>query len=321
VSEPVEVVTVGETMGLLTADEIGPWRSGHRMVLGIAGAESNVAVGVRRLGHSVAWVSRVGDDPVGRLAIRELRGEGVDVSHVVVDDGAPTGFMFKVHRTTATSEVIYARAGSAASRLSAADLPAELIESARVLHVTGITPALSASAHEAVARAIAIAREHGVPVSLDVNHRAALWSAQEATRVLRELVPQCTLVFASEQEAELVVGKVRECSPSEAAAAIAALGPAHVVVKRGELGYVALIEGRSYAGEAVRVPVADPVGAGDAFVAGYLACWLDGTAPEVALETANLAAAFVVAVPGDWEGFPTRAELAAFATRTDAVTR
>jgi 2-dehydro-3-deoxygluconokinase len=316
----VDVVTVGETMGLLSADEIGPWRSGHRMVLGIAGAESNVAVGVRRLGRSAAWISRVGNDPIGRLIVRELRGEGVDVSHVVVDDVAPTGFMFKVHRTTATSEVMYARSGSAASRLCPGDLPEGLIASARVLHLTGITPALSASARETVERAVQVAHDHRVPISLDVNHRNALWSRSEASLVLRALVPHCTLVFASEHEATLLAA-ADDGSAAASAVAIAALGPSHVLVKRGELGYAALIEGRSYAGDAVAVTVADPVGAGDAFVAGYLTRWLDGATPEEALETANLAGAFVVAVPGDWEGLPTRAELASFAARTDAVTR
>jgi 2-dehydro-3-deoxygluconokinase len=313
-----EVVTLGETMGLLTAGEIGPWRNGHAMVLGIAGAESNVAIGVRRLGHSVAWIARVGDDPIGRLVLRELRAEGVDTTHAIVDPGAPTGLMFKVHRTTATSEVSYVRAGSAGSRLAISDAPDDVIATARVLHVTGITTALSASAREAVVHAVDVACEHGVPVCLDVNHRASLWSAAEASAVLRQIAARCTFVFASEHEAELMVGPG---SPAAAAAAIAALGPAHAVVKRGGLGYVAVVDGTPYAGAAVVVPVADPVGAGDAFVAGYLASWLEGASPEQCLDVANLAGAFVVAVPGDWEGLPTKAELAAFASRTDAVTR
>jgi len=316
--EAVEVVTLGETMGLLSADEIGPWRTGHKMVLGIAGAESNVAVGLRRLGHSVAWVARVGDDPIGRLTLRELRAEGIELANVVVDSEAASGFMFKVHRTTASSEVIYARAGSAGSRLRVGDVPDGVIAAARLLHITGITMAISASARQAVVHAVDVACEHGVPVSLDVNHRAALWSDTEATAVLRELAHRCTFVFASEPEAALLVGPR---SPADAAAAIAALGPSHVLVKRGERGYVALVSGVAYADAAVVVPVADPVGAGDAFVAGYLASWLAGETPERCLETANLAGAFVVAVPGDWEGLPTRAELAAFASRTDAVTR
>lgn len=313
-----ELVTLGETMGLLAADEIGPLRSGHRMVLGVAGAESNVAIGVRRLGHDTAWIGRVGADPVGRLVLRELRAEGVDVSHAITDPAAPNGFMLKVRRTTATSEVIYARRGSAGSRLCADDVPADLVAAAKVVHVTGITLALSPSARGAVSRAVDIAGSNGVPVCLDVNHRSALWDDAEAGPVLRDLIGRCDLVFASENEAALVVGP-RE--PADAACALARLGPRHAVVKRGELGYVACVDGELFDDAAVTVPVADPVGAGDAFVAGYLASWLDGASPAESLRAANLAGAFVVAVPGDWEGSPTRAELAAFANRTDAVTR
>src|SRR5207237_928750 len=192
----VDLVTFGETMGLLAADEIGPLRSGHRMVLGIAGSESNVAVGVRRLGHSVAWTGRVGADPIGRLVLRELRAEDVDVSRAIVDAGAPTGFMVKVHRTTATSEIIYSRRGSAGSRLCPEDLDPDLISRARILHVTGITPALSSSAWECVVAAVDLARARDVRVSLDINHRTALWTDPEASTALLELAPRCDFLFA-----------------------------------------------------------------------------------------------------------------------------
>jgi 2-dehydro-3-deoxygluconokinase len=317
-AEPIELVTFGETMGLLATDELGPLRNGHRMVLGMAGAESNVAIGVRRLGHTVAWVGRVGADPVGRLILRELRAEGVDLSHAVVDTDASTGFMLKVHRTTATSEVIYARRNSAGSALSPADVPAELVAHARLLHITGITPALSDSARDAVTAAIEIARAHDVRVSLDINHRSTLWSDDAARAVLTKLVEHCDFIFASENEAALVVGSR---SALDAAHALADLGAGHAVVKRGDRGYIAWIDGAAHSGAAHSVPVADPVGAGDGFVAGYLASWLDGATPDEALRTANLVGACVVAVSGDWEGLPTRAELEAFGARTDAVTR
>lgn len=313
-----ELVTLGETMGVLAAADIGPLRNGHRMVLGVAGAESNVAIGVARLGHRAAWIGRVGADQVGRLVLRELRGEGVDISHAVADPGAPNGLMLKVHRTSATAEVMYARRGSAGSRLCPDDVPADVVATARVLHVTGVTPALSGTARAAVRHAVEIARASDVVVSLDLNHRASLWSDDDASAVLRDLVKQCDIVFASENEAALLL---EACDPADAAARLAELGPRHAIVKRGEHGYVARVDGESFSGAAAPVPVADPVGAGDAFVAGYLASWLDGADPAHALETANLAGAFAVAVPGDWEGLPTRAELAAFANRADAVTR
>ena len=313
-----ELVTLGETMGVLAASEIGPLRGGQQMTLGVAGAESNIAIGVSRLGHRAAWIGRVGADAVGRMVLRELRAEGVDISHAIADGDAPNGLMMKVRRTTATSEVTYARRDSAGSRLRPDDIPADVVAAARVLHVTGVTTALSQTARAAVLRAVEIARSTGVTVSLDLNHRASLWSDDEASAVFRDLVKQCDLVFTSENEAALVVGR---CTPADTAARLAELGPQHAVVKRGDLGYVALVEGELFSGPAMSVPVADPVGAGDAFVAGYLASWLDGAAPAQALETANLIGAFAVASPGDWEGLPTRDELAAFTRRTDAVTR
>lgn len=314
----VDLVTLGETMGLLAAGDIGPLRNGHRMVLGIAGAESNVAVGVCRLGRSASWVGRVGADPIGSLVLRELRAEGVDVLHATTDADAPTGLMMKVRRTSATFDVRYVRRGSAGSRLCVDDVDAGLVAAARVLHVTGITPALSASARAAVDFAVTTAHASGVPVSLDVNHRNALWSDAEAKAVLRGLAQRCDLLFASEDEAALIVGAR---SPEDSLRALTDLGPRHVVMKRGERGYLASIHGTIYADLALPVPVVDVVGAGDAFVAGYLASWLDGASTADALRTANHAGAFVVAVPGDWEGLPTRAELEAFASRTDDVTR
>lgn len=313
-----EFVTIGETMGLLSADEIGPLRSGHRMQLGVAGAESNVAIGVRRLGHTASWVGRVGADPIGNLVLRELRAEQIDVEHAIVDGFAPNGLMLKARRTMATSEVKYFRRDSAGSRLEPADVPRDLVAAARILHLTGITPALSSTACEAVLHAIDVAREAHVLVSFDVNYRAALWSQADASNALRKLVQHCDVLFASENEAALLVDAD---GPSAAARKLAELGPRQTIVKRGELGYTACIDGELLSAPAINVPVADPVGAGDAFVAGYLASCLDGATAAESLETANLTGAFVVAVPGDWEGAPTRAELMAFANRTDAVNR
>jgi 2-dehydro-3-deoxygluconokinase len=186
------------------------------------------------------------------------------------------------------------------------------------LHVTGITMALSESARDCVHAAVDVALAHGVRVSMDVNHRTALWTDDAARTALLELVSRCNFIFASDHEAALLVG---ERSPVDLAQALADLGPRHAIVKRGELGYVASIDGELHSGAALTVPVADPVGAGDAFVAGYLASWLDGADPADSLRTANRAGAFVVAVSGDWEGLPTRAELIAFGAGGDPVTR
>jgi 2-dehydro-3-deoxygluconokinase len=313
-----ELVTLGESMALLAAPRVGLLRHARCLDLSVAGAESNVAIGVRRLGRTAAWVSRVGDDEFGRLVTGTVAAEGVDTGYVAVDPGAPTGLMVKERRSGTVTRVVYYRSGSAASRLSPSDVDEALIGSARLLHVTGITPALSAGARDAVRAAVSIARAAGVPVSLDFNYRAALWDAAAAGAELAELTRQADVVFATEPEARLVV---QGGNPLSLARELAELGPRHVLVKRGARGVVALLDGGPYELPARPVDVVDPVGAGDAFAAAYLAELIGGRPVAECLHTATVAGAFAVTVPGDWEGLPSRAELALLDGDPDDVHR
>ncbi|WP_432572676.1 sugar kinase [Kineococcus sp. SYSU DK005] len=301
------VLTLGETMALARSEAPGPLAHARSLALGTGGAESNVAVALARLGTPVTWVGRVGADSLGELVLRELRAEGVDVA-AVVDPGAPTGLMVKERRTGERSRVWYYRAGSAGSRLHRDDVPRGALAGAALLHVTGITPALSASAADAVEHAVDAARAAGALVSLDVNHRSALWPAHEAGPVLARLARRVDVVFAGDDEAAMLVGPRED--PLELAHALAALGPAQAVVKLGALGAVAVVDGAEHRRAAVPVTVVDTVGAGDGFVAGYLAELLRGCDVEQRLRTAVRVGAFACQVPGDWEGMPRRAELA-----------
>jgi 2-dehydro-3-deoxygluconokinase len=301
------LVTLGETMALFTSDRVGPLRHATTMRVGIAGAESNVAIGVRRLGHPAAWIGRVGSDELGQLVLGRLRAERVDVDAAVVDQDAPTGLMVKEHRTAGLARVVYYRRDSAGSRLEPGDLDEARIRAAQVLHLTGITPALSATARAAVHAAAETARAAGVPVSLDVNYRAALWSPERAAAELRDLARGCELVFAGEDEAELLVGD--RGGPERAVEALAALGPRQAILKLGAKGAVAVVDGELHRQPGLPVRAVDPVGAGDAFVAGYLAGVLDGRAGPDRLRTGVACGAFAVTVAGDWEGLPTREEL------------
>jgi 2-dehydro-3-deoxygluconokinase len=298
-------VTLGEVMVSLSADRVGPLRTARQLHVAAAGSEANVAIGVVRLGYPATWVSRLGADEFGELVRATLRGEGVTVC-AAADPAAPTGLMVKERRTGDIGRVIYYRAGSAASRLSPADLPDGLIRAAGVLHVTGITPALSDSARQTVERAMALARDGGVPVSFDLNYRSALWPPERAAPVLRELAGRADLVFAGDDEAALLG---LEGEPADLAAGLAALGSGHAVVKLGERGAVCCAGGELRRVDAVPVRAVDPVGAGDAFVAGYLAETLAGRPVAERLATAAACGAFAVTVPGDWEGLPTRADL------------
>jgi 2-dehydro-3-deoxygluconokinase len=294
--------TFGEAMGLLGADGIGPLEYARSFSYGIGGAESNVAIGVARLGGPATWLGRVGPDATGDLVERRLRAE--EVVTLAIRDDAFTGLMVKFRRSGEYLHVDYHRAGSAGSRISPSDIPADLA-GASVLHITGITPALSDSARAAVFHAVETARALGVVVSFDVNYRAKLWSRFDAAPVLRDLVSRADLVFAGPDEAALFV------TAESVLDGLAALGPSEVVVKDGPRGCTALIGDSRLTVPAVPVRVVDPVGAGDAFVAGYLVERLAGAPPPDRLRTAVAAGAFAVTVPGDCEGLPRRPDLAA----------
>ncbi|MDO7883263.1 sugar kinase [Salinibacterium soli] len=300
------VVTLGETMALVRAAHVGSLATESELRLGVGGAESNVAIALTRLGTPTTWVGRVGSDPLGERILRELRAEGVD-ARAVVDPAAPTGLMVKESRTPASTRVMYYRAGSAGSRLSPVDLAAAGIREAGLLHVSGITPALSDSAAAAVDAAVDEAVAAGIPVSFDVNHRSSLWRDRDFGAVYRGLAARADIVFAGEDEARLLA---EGSTPASLARAIAALGPSQVVIKLGADGCLALVDGVEHAQPAVRIEPVDTVGAGDAFVAGYLAELLAGLPVADRLATAVRTGAFACLSPGDWEGYPRRAELA-----------
>jgi len=304
-------------MALLWPPEVGLLRHAPALRLGIAGAESNLAVGAVRLGVPATWLGRLGDDEFGRLVTMTLRGQGVETA-AVVDAKAPTGLMVKERRTAGSVRVLYYRAGSAGSRLAPDDVDPAIVARAGVLHVTGITPALSRSARAAVFAAVETAREAGVPVSVDLNYRSALWSAEEAGPVLRDLVRHADVLLATEEEARLVVDGVEGEALLEH---LVRLGPRQVLLKKGAAGALSSIDGQVHRTPARRVHVVDSVGAGDAFGAGYLSGLCRGLAVEERLALATAAGAFAVTVPGDWEGLPSMAELALLDAEEGAVLR
>jgi 2-dehydro-3-deoxygluconokinase len=316
-----QAVTLGETMAVLTSPAGLSLRMAHSLDLSIAGAESNVAIGLTRLGIPTAWWGRVGDDELGRLILARLAGEGVSTAGAIIDRSAPTGVMFKERRAADLVRVTYYRRDSAGSRFGPADIPDPLPPSARHLHLSGITPALSDSGRQAVDHAITAARAAGLTVSFDVNYRAALWPASAAGPVLRELASRADVVFASRPEAALLVPDSRAATDEELCRALAGLGPAEAVLKLGDEGALAVAGGTAYAVPAVRTPVVDLVGAGDAFVSGYLSGYLGHAAPAQRLATAARTAAFALAVAGDWEGLPSRQDLDQWRAAPDEVQR
>jgi 2-dehydro-3-deoxygluconokinase len=227
--------------------------------------------------------------------------------------------MARERRALGAMDVAYHRGGSAGSRLCAEDVGRAAtegaFEGARWLHLTGITPALSATARAATTMALDIGREAGVLVSLDINLRRRIWSDEAAAPVLRELVQRVDVVLGSADELAVIAGVDAALGDSaELVAAVATLGPVTVVAKLGAGGAIGLEAGGTVVHvEPIPVPVVvDPVGAGDAFCAGFIAGRLDGVDLETALRMGNACGALAVAANGDQAGLPDRAELGRF---------
>jgi 2-dehydro-3-deoxygluconokinase len=301
-----ELVTIGETMVLLSAPQIGALRHATNLSISIGGSESNVAIGAARLGTRTTWIGRVGSDEFGARVVREIRAEGVQV-HAERSGSAPTGVMVKEHRTADTIRIRYYRTASAGSELSCADVDPTVIVEANVLHVTGITCGLSSSARAAVFDSVSRAKVAGVCVSLDLNYRSALWTEADFAATMRPLVAAADIVFASPQEASFLTGRTGPAA--DQARSLRALGPAQVIVKMGAEGAVAVTGEGVYQHAAHPVAVVDSVGAGDAFVAGWLAEHLAGRPITERMRTAIACGAFACTVSGDWEGSPTRDDL------------
>ncbi|MCS3443004.1 sugar kinase [Microbacterium phyllosphaerae] len=312
------VVTLGETMALVRTTEIGSLRHANAMAFGIGGAESNVAIGLARLGVAVSWLGRVGDDSLGERVAREIRADGVQV-HAVIDAEARTGLMVKERPSASSTAVHYYRAGSAGSRLRPEDLPDGWIERASLLHITGITPLLSDTARDAVHAAIDRARASGAIVTFDINYRSALASPEAAGPVLRELAERSDIVFGGEEEFAILYPAT---SVAVAAARLRDAGCATTVVKLGRAGAAVITADSLVEAGGFPIEPVDTVGAGDAFVSGYLSAFLEGLDVDATLHRANACGAMACLVPGDWEAAPTRRELERFADRdSDPVRR
>ncbi|MBR8741672.1 sugar kinase [Nocardiopsis sp. MG754419] len=296
---PIDAVCVGETMAVLTSPEA--LTEGSRLRVGAGGAESNAAVALAVLGHSAAWVSRVGDDPFGRIVTGAVARHGVDVRGVEVDPRLPTGLYVK-DTAPGGAGVLYYRSGSAASEMSVADAERVWSRGARLVHVSGITPALSSRAATLVEHLLDRRAGRDELRSFDVNHRPALWSAQEAAPVLLDLARRADVVFVGRDEAERLWG-------TPEAADVRAVLPEvpTLVVKDAEHGATCFEGEDTVFVPAPPVEVVEAVGAGDAFAAGYLSGRLDGWPVERRLDLGHAVAGAVLGSQGDTlEALPAR---------------
>jgi 2-dehydro-3-deoxygluconokinase len=274
-------------MALLDPMADGPPHSGAEFRLRVAGAESNVAIGLTRLGVAVTWVSRLGRDPFGDVVLETIAAEGVN-TQFVLRGGQPTGLFAKT-RVLGQTQVAYWRAGSAASRLGPEDVPDDALDSARLVHLTGITMAISETGSALVVDLARRAKDRGLLVTFDPNFRPALPDSPEAAAARqRAVLPYVDWYLCGEDEQRLLWGD----EPV----------PVACVVRLGARG--ALVEGQTVPPARVIAEVVDEVGAGDAFATGFIYGLLEGWAPRACAQAGNLLAAFTLLGTGDWELLP-----------------
>lgn len=306
----IDVVTFGEAMMLLVADQAGPLEAAQAFSKRTAGAETNVAIGLARLGLNVAWCSRLGADSLGRYLLQAIKAEGIDCSHVTSDATQRTGFMIKGRVSGGGDpEVEYHRKGSAASMFRPEDIDIPWLLTARHLHATGVFAALSKSCCETSMIAMETMRQHGKTVSFDPNLRPSLWSGEAQMRhTINSLAFCANWVLPGIEEGKLLTG---QDSPEGIAKFYLDAGVSLVVVKLGAAGaYWATPQTAAYVPGFPVEKVIDTVGAGDGFAAGVISALLEGLSVHDAVRRGAWIGARAVQVLGDTEGLPTREQLA-----------
>jgi 2-dehydro-3-deoxygluconokinase len=301
-----DVATFGEAMVLFAPTESSLLESAESLHASVGGAELNCSIGLVRLGYHVGWISRLGNDPFGHKIIKTARGEGVDVSRVKLVDDAPTGVMFKEVRPGNASRVFYYRRLSAAAALDQ-DQFADV--QAKVLFVTGITPALSDQNRALTIAVVEQFRANEALIVFDPNMRFRLWEKEAARTVFIELANRSDVLLPSLVDAEILCGKGK---PEAMLDRLRELGPSRVAIKLGEEGVFFGDEKSSAHLPCFPASEIDPVGAGDAFCAGVISGLLDHTPFAEAVRRGAALGAFSVSSRGDYAGLPTRNELDRF---------
>jgi 2-dehydro-3-deoxygluconokinase len=314
-----DVVTFGEAMIRLAPPNYRRLEQARCLDVQVGGAELNTAAGLARLGRKAAWVSRLTDNPLGRLVANHAREAGVSTEHVLFTPEGRVGLYFlEFGAAPRASSVLYDRRGAAIAGVRPGMVDwAKTFDGARWFHVTGITPALSAAAAETTREALAAARGAGVRTSIDLNYRAKLWTPAEAGRCMTELMPHCDFLVTTEEDVEKVFG-IKGSSFEEVAALVAKRFPLQGVaitlrenplVWRNSWTAILYADGKLLRTRTYEVEIVDRLGAGDSFAAGLIHGLLDGDLQK-GLDYGVAASALKHSVPGDF-AWVTREEVEA----------
>lgn len=314
-----EFITIGETMISFAPKNPKGLRYGTDLTMSIAGAESNTAIGMQKLGHSTQFISRVGNDSFGEYLLRMIKAEGVGTDYVIKDAAHPTGIMFKELRKHQNTEVTYYRKDSAASRMSGADILKEAVENADLLHITGITPILSQSCQEMIWAAVEMAREAGTKISFDPNVRRKLWLENDYTELMKEIIGKCSYLLLGLDEAKLLYGSEDLAELSDKI--FANCDMKSVAVKNGDKGAWVMDPSRKIFIPPVSCTCIDSVGAGDAFNAGFLSGVLKHKDLSVCGRMGAIAGACATETLGDFEGMPELNEMENILNQTEVLYR
>lgn len=298
-----DVITVGDAMITFDPSAKGPMRYASSFDRKVGGAELNFALGCARLGLKTGWVSRLGNDEFGRYIHNFVRGEGVDVSAVKLVDGHPTSLNFKEVMEDGSGRTFYYRENSPTKTLTMDTLDENYITNARLLHITGVFPAIDRKKNvELIKHAVTLAKNNDLLVSLDPNIRLKLWNQEEARQALTAFLPYVDIILTGVDEAELLFGVTE---PKEIIEKCKDYGISSVAVKQGEQGAVGYHKGELLESSAVKPgKVVDTVGAGDGFDAGFVYGIMQDWPLEKILRFANTIGSMVVSVDGDNEGLP-----------------
>lgn len=302
---------MGEALACFAAQS-GRLANADTVTFTVGGAELNTAVGLSRLGDTVTFVSRVGDDAFGEKVRSEIRRNGMDTGHARVIAGAKTGIMFKDRVSAMDVRTTYRRESSAASQMAPGDIDERLLLKHKRVHLTGLNLWIGPGPRALALKLMELATAGGIPVSFDPNFRPAL-ASQDEMRTQAVRAAKLSTDFLCNEEEALAITNERDVR--SAASALSALGPRAVVVKLGADGAIAIIDGAFYEQPAWNVddPV-DSVGAGDAFNAGWIHSSLHHALPPEALKLAAFVSANVVRNHHDYDGFPSRVAVDAWLT-------
>lgn len=305
----MDIISIGD--GLITFDPVskGPLRFVNQFERKIGGAELNVLIGSARLGLKTGWISRLGKDEFGRHIVNTVRGEGIDVEEVILEEGYPTSLNFKEVQESGAGKTFYYRHKSPTETITPDLLPISYIKNAKILHVTGVYPAINQNNREVILKAIQVAKENGVKVSFDPNIRLRLWTEEEARETILSYLPYVDYLLAGKDELELIF---QTTQMETIVQKLCQYTFEKIVMKDGENGASVLLNGKWLHMKAPKVvKVVDTVGAGDGFDAGFLYGVLQNWPIEKTLEFANTIGSMVVQVSGDNEGLPYLEEVQA----------